>query len=94
MAKQEISGVDFRDLVTVVPGSTPVKFWSPVQPAHSPAQGKQAIREIVGPAGETLAVVISYEAGTVKQEVKVPAANIAGVVYRPVVEPVAKAVAK
>lgn len=93
MAKQEISGVDFRDLVTVVPGSTPVKFWSAKRPAHDPNQGAQSIREIVGPSGETLAVVISYEAGPVSQNIKVPAANIAGIVYRPVAEQPASGVA-
>ncbi len=89
MAKQEIKMVDFRDLVTIVPGSTPSKYWGSERPAHDPNQGKQSIREVLGERGETLAVFISYEAGAVKQEVEIPAGNIAGIVRRSVAEVVA-----
>lgn len=100
MAKREITNVDFRDLVTIVPGSTPVKYWSSKRPAHDPNQGKQGIREVCSEQGVTLALFISYEAGTVAQEIEVPAANIGGIVRRaikdetPLERPAAKAGAK
>lgn len=103
MAKQrEITSIGFRNLVAIVPGGTESNSWSVDRPAHSPNTGKQSARAIMGAAGETLAVVISYQAGTVDQEVEVPAANIAGIVRRPAkeelaatkVEPAAKAAAK
>jgi hypothetical protein len=99
MAKREITSIDFCELVTIVPGGTASKYWSTDRPAHSPNVGKQAARAIMGTAGETLAIVISYQAGAVDQEVEIPAANIAGIVRRPVAEPkvdpaVAKASAK
>lgn len=86
MAKREITAVGFRNLVAIVPGGTESNNWSVDRPAHSPNTGRQSARAIMGSAGETLAVVISYQAGTVDQEVEVPAANIAGIVRRPVKE--------
>lgn len=86
MAKREITSIGFRNLVAIVPGGTESNNWSVDRPAHSPNTGKQSARAIMGSAGETLAVVISYQAGAVDQEVEIPAGNIAGIVRRPVKE--------
>jgi hypothetical protein len=95
MAKREITSIDFRELVTIVPGGTGSKNWSIDRPAHSPNTGKQSARSITGPAGDTLAIVITYQAGPVDQEIEIPAANIAGIVRRPPKdEPAVKAVTK